>query len=204
MGMLELSGSGVYRGVAFGKVKFLKQKNKKTAKYMVEDVKHELERFEYAKKQTLQELDMLFEKALKEVGNENALIFDIHKMMVEDLDYNESVKNIINEQKVNAEYAVNKTCDIFAEMFSSMDDEYMRGRAADVKDISKRIITNLSGEDSKSAYKFLEPVIVAADLRTQKALITASWDSLARHSVLSMARQYVHAPLSGRQAHHLL
>ncbi len=163
MGMLELSGSGVYRGVAFGKVKFLKQKNKKTAKYMVEDVKHELERFEYAKKQTLQELDMLFEKALKEVGNENALIFDIHKMMVEDLDYNESVRNIINEQKVNAEYAVNKTCDIFAEMFSSMDDEYMRGRAADVKDISKRIITNLSGEDSKSAYKFLEPVIVAAD-----------------------------------------
>lgn len=163
MGMLVLEGNGVYRGVAFGKVKFLKQRSKQTAKYMVEDVEHELSRFEYAKKQTLKELDALFEKALKEVGDENALIFDIHKMMVEDLDYNDSVRNIINEQKVNAEHAVNETCVIFADMFASMDDEYMRGRAADVKDISKRIIANLSGEDSTSAYKFSSPVVVAAD-----------------------------------------
>ncbi len=163
MGMVALEGNGVYRGVAFGKIKFLKQKNDKTNKYLIQDIDAELQRFKLAKEHTLKELDMLFDKALKEVGEENALIFDIHKMMVEDLDYNDSIENMISEQKVNAEYAVSETCKTFAQMFSSMDDEYMKGRAADVKDISKRIIANLSGENSGSMYDFDTPVIVAAD-----------------------------------------
>lgn len=164
MEMLALNGNGVYRGIAFGKIKFLSRKSGESERYCIEDVESEIKRFETAKKKTLEDLDKLFNKALKEVGKENALIFDIHKMMVEDLDYNESIVNIITHQKINAESAVNETCKVFAQMFSSMEDEYMQGRAADVNDISKRIISNLSKKETNSDLNcFPFPVIVAAD-----------------------------------------
>lgn len=162
--MLSLNGNGVYRGIAFGKIKFLSHKSSESEKYCIENVENEIDRFQRAKKKTLEDLDELFNKALKEVGKENALIFDIHKMMVEDLDYNDSIVNIITNQKINAESAVSETCKIFANMFSSMEDEYMQGRAADVNDISKRIISNLSKKHTDSELNcFPSPVIVAAD-----------------------------------------
>ena len=111
----------------------------------VKDTEAEKARVEAAKAAAAEQLQAIYEKALKEVGETNAQIFEIHMMMLEDDDYNESIQNIIDTQKVNAEYAVSITADNFAEMFSAMDDAYMQARAADVRDISDRIIANLTG-----------------------------------------------------------
>lgn len=148
-----IKGKAVCGGIAFGKLSFFERGDVSVKRRKIDDIKAEKERFENAKKMTLKQLDDLYKKALKEVGETNAQIFDIHKMMVEDADYNDSVNNMIENQNVNAEYAVAVTSDNFAMMFSSMDDEYMKGRAADVKDISNRIIRNLekSGEQNSSS-----------------------------------------------------
>jgi len=160
--MIVLNGKSVFKGIAIGKISFYKKKNQQIKRYKVEDCENEVLRFENAKDTAVGELKGLYEKALKDVGEANAMIFEIHQMMLEDLDYVESIINIINTEQVNAEYAVSVTSANFQKMFSSMDDEYMRGRAADVKDVSERLIDILLGSN-KENNDFDEPVIIAAD-----------------------------------------
>ena len=128
----------------------------------IEDADAEMERYTAARNTAAAQLQKLYDKALKEVGEANAAIFEVHQMMLEDEDYNESVENIIRSQMVNAEYAVASTADNFAQMFEAMDDDYMRGRAADVRDISERVITVLAG-GAGGGLDSDEPVIIAAD-----------------------------------------
>lgn len=160
--MIVLNGKGVFGGVAIGKISLYQKQQHQIKRYHVEDVNAEILRFEEAKKGTIVQLQELYNKALKEVGEANAAIFEVHQMMVDDLDYCESITNMINSQNVNAEYAVASTGDNFAQMFASMDDAYMKERSADVKDISERIISVLSNA-SKSTVDSDEPVIILAE-----------------------------------------
>lgn len=139
------TGKGVYSAIAFGKISLFRKQETVIRQVRIIDTEAEKARVETAKAAATEQLQVIYEKALKEVGETNAQIFEIHMMMLEDEDYNESIQNIIDTQKVNAEYAVAITADNFAEMFSSMEDTYMQARAADVKDISNRIIANLTG-----------------------------------------------------------
>lgn len=143
--MKTYTGKGVYSAVAFGKISLFQKQETVIRQVRITDTEAEKGRVETAKAAATEQLQVIYEKALKEVGETNAQIFEIHMMMLEDEDYNESIQNIIDTQKVNAEYAVAITADHFAEMFSSMEDAYMQARAADVKDISNRIIANLTG-----------------------------------------------------------
>lgn len=157
-----LKGKSVYKGVAFGKISVLKKDDYVVKRVKIEDTQAELQRVEEAVEASKQQLQKLYEKALKEVGEASAAIFEVHQMMLEDEDYKESIENIISTQQVNAEYAVASTGDNFSQMFASMDDDYMRARAADIKDISNRLVKNLSGQ-SADVMDLDEPVIVAAD-----------------------------------------
>ena len=143
--MKKFSGKGVYGAIAMGKISVFQKQDTLIQRTSVKDTEAEKARVEAAKAAAAEQLQAIYEKALKEVGETNAQIFEIHMMMLEDDDYNESIQNIIDTQKVNAEYAVSITADNFAEMFSAMDDAYMQARAADVRDISDRIIANLTG-----------------------------------------------------------
>ena len=160
--MLVREGKSVYKGVAIGKVFVFKKTEKNIKKEIVEDVATEIVRFETAKAKALGQLKGLYEKALRDVGEEEAMIFDVHQMLLEDLDYNDSIIGMIEGEKVNAEYAVFITCEQFAAMFLSMDDDYMRGRAADVKDISERVISILNGTQA-TPEAMPEPVIILAE-----------------------------------------
>lgn len=142
--MNKYKGKGVYGAVAIGKISVYKRQELSVKRTRIEDVEAEKKRVERAKEISNQELSDIYEKALREVGETNAQIFEIHMMMLEDEDYNESISSIIETQLVNAEYAVALTSDNFAQMFASMDDAYMQARSADVRDISNRIIKNLS------------------------------------------------------------
>ena len=142
--MTILKGKGVFGGIAFGKISVYNREECEIKRYRIEDTDVEIRRYESAKKIAIVQLQSLYEKALQEVGEANAMIFQIHQMMLEDLDYCESIISIIKNQNVNAEYAVGTTSDNFSEMFSSMDDSYMKERAADVKDVSKRLLKILS------------------------------------------------------------
>lgn len=157
-----LKGKSVYKGVAFGKISVLKKDDYVVKRVKIEDTQAELQRVEEAVEASKQQLQKLYEKALKEVGEASAAIFEVHQMMLEDEDYKESIENIISTQQVNAEYAVASTGDNFSQMFASMDDDYMRARAADIKDISNRLVKNLSGQ-SADVLDLDEPVIVVAD-----------------------------------------
>lgn len=157
-----LKGKSVYKGVAFGKISVLKKDDYVVKRVKIEDTQAELQRVEEAVEASKQQLQKLYEKALKEVGEASAAIFEVHQMMLEDEDYKESIENIISTQQVNAEYAVASTGDNFSQMFASMDDDYMRARAADIKDISNRLVKNLSGQ-STDVMDLDEPVIVVAD-----------------------------------------
>ena len=157
-----LKGKSVYKGVAFGKISVLKKDDYVVKRVKIEDTQAELQRVEEAVEASEQQLQKLYEKALKEVGEASAAIFEVHQMMLEDEDYKESIENIISTQQVNAEYAVASTGDNFSQMFASMDDDYMRARAADIKDISNRLVKNLSGQ-SADVMDLDEPVIVVAD-----------------------------------------
>lgn len=160
--MIKYQGKGVYGAVAYGKISVFKRKDVSVKREKIEDTGAELERLEKAKATAIEQLRAIYEKALKEVGEANAAIFDIHMMMVEDEDYNEAITEMITSQNVNAEYAVAVTGDNFAEMFAAMDDAYMQARSADVKDISNRIISCLtSGSVADDASD--EPVIICAD-----------------------------------------
>ena len=155
-------GKSVFGGIAIGKISVYKKDEQLVKRVKIEDADAEMERYTEARNTAAAQLQKLYDKALKEVGEANAAIFEVHQMMLEDEDYNESVENIIHSQMVNAEYAVASTADNFAQMFEAMDDDYMRGRAADVRDISERVITVLAG-GAGSGLDSDEPVIIAAD-----------------------------------------
>ena len=155
-------GKCVFGGIAIGKISVYKKDEQLVKRVKIEDADAEMERYTDARNIAAAQLQKLYDKALKEVGEANAAIFEVHQMMLEDEDYNESVENIIHSQMVNAEYAVASTADNFAQMFEAMDDDYMRGRAADVRDISERVITVLAG-GAGSGLDSDEPVIIAAD-----------------------------------------
>lgn len=160
--METLKGKAVYKGIALGKISVLRKTENVVKRIKIENVDTELQRVEAAKTQAIEQLGKLYEKAVKEVGEASAAIFEVHQMMLEDLDFNEAIENTIRTQEVNAEYAVASTGDSFSEMFASMDDDYMKARAVDIKDISERLIQNLTG-NGDNGLDFTEPVIVVAD-----------------------------------------
>ena len=155
-------GKSVFGGIAIGRISVHKKDEQQVKRVRIEDSEQEILRYRQAKQTAMEQLQGLYQKALKEVGEANAAIFEIHQMMLEDDDYNESVENIIRMQQVNAEYAVASTGDNFAQMFSAMDDDYMRARSADVKDISERVLSVLGGQATGIAASG-EPVIIVAD-----------------------------------------
>lgn len=160
--METLIGKAVYKGIALGKIAVLRKTENVVKRVKIEDVDAELQRVEAAKAQAIEQLGKLYDKAVKEVGEASAAIFEVHQMMLEDLDFNEAIENVIRTQEVNAEYAVASTGDSFSEMFASMDDDYMKARAVDIKDISERLVQNLAG-NGDNGLDFTEPVIVVAD-----------------------------------------
>lgn len=160
--MTEYNGKSVYGGIAIGKIHVMAKSEQFIVRHKVENQDKEIERFEAAKTEAQRQLSVLYDKAVKEVGEASAAIFEVHQMMLDDDDYLDSIKNIISEQCVNAEYAIGVTADNFADMFSSMDDAYMKERAADVRDISERIIRILTNADSEKDLSD-EPVIILAD-----------------------------------------
>lgn len=160
--MLTINGKSVYQDICMGKLAFFKRQGHMIKRYKVEDAQTELARMEDALAKTREQLQKLHEKALTEVGEANAAIFEIHAMMLEDPDYVESIQNIITTQQVNLEYAIGATADNFAAVFEAMDDAYMQARAADVRDVSDRLLANLD-EEKKDPNVFTEPVILVAD-----------------------------------------
>ena len=159
---MMIEGKSVYSGVAIGRLAIYHKADNQVKREKISDVEAELARFEEARNTAKEQLAGLYEKALKEVGEVNAAIFEVHQMMLDDLDYVESVINMIQSQEVNAEYAVATTGDTLSEVFASMDDDYMRERAADVKDISNRVIAVLHGKGA-GGLNADEPVILLAD-----------------------------------------
>lgn len=160
--MQVFKGKSVFSGIAIGKIYVYQKGEQQVRRTRITDIQKEKDRYQRASETAMQQLKELYEKALSEVGEENAAVFEVHQMMLEDDDFVESVESIIETQEVNAEYAVAVTGDNFSQMFAAMDDDYMRGRAADVKDISERLITVLSGGAS-GGIQSEEPVIVLAD-----------------------------------------
>ncbi len=160
--MEVLNGKSVFGGIAIGKISIYRKGDEQVKRYKIEDTAAELARFEAAKETAKEQLGKLYEKALAEVGEVNAMIFEVHQMMLDDLDYVEAIQNIIETQQLNAEYAVATTGDSFSEMFAAMDDDYMKARSADVKDISNRVISVLQGKNDAGLTSD-EPVIVVAD-----------------------------------------
>lgn len=157
-----LEGKSVFGGIAIGKLSVYGKKDNQVKRTKINDTKAEVARFTSAREKAKEQLSVLYEKALKEVGEVNAMIFEVHKMMLDDLDYIESITNMIQSQEVNAEFATATTGDNFAGMFSAMEDEYMRERAADVRDISNRVISVLQGAaEGKDLGE--EPVILLAE-----------------------------------------
>ena len=168
--MTKFTGKGVYGAVAMGKISVFKKQDTAIKRIHTEDSEGEKKRVAKAKQAATEQLQSIYDKALREVGETNAQIFEIHMMMLEDDDYNESIENIIDSQKVNAEYAVAVTADNFAEMFASMDDPYMQARAADVKDISNRIIANLTGNVSDGSAGDDKMIVCADDLAPSETI----------------------------------
>lgn len=162
--MKKFQGKGVYGAVAVGKISIFKKADAEVKRVHITDIDNEKTRFEQAKTLAVEQLQEIYDKALKEVGEANAAIFEIHQMMLDDEDYNDSINNIIDSQSVNAEYAVAVTADNFADMFANMDDAYMNARAADVRDISNRLINILSGNVSIDTESDEKVIICASDL----------------------------------------
>lgn len=182
--MKKYTGRGVYGAIAFGKVSIFKRQKASVRRVRVDDPEFEKERLERAKEDAIARLGEIYEKALKEVGEANAQIFEIHRMMLEDEDYNEAMVNIIETQSVNAEYAVAAAADNFAEMFASMNDTYMQARAADVRDISNRLINCLSGAKDEDNAVNEKAIICADDLAPSETV------SLDKEKVLAFVTAY--------------
>lgn len=185
-------GKSVFSGIAIGKISVYSKAEQQVKRLKIENVEKEVERYHEATATAIQQLQELYDKALREVGEANAAIFEIHQMMLEDGDYAESIENMIQMQKVNAEYAVAQTADNFARMFSSMDDDYMKERAADVKDISERLLTVLQGEESQGVESQEPSIIVADDLAPSETV------QLDKDKVLSFVT--VHGSLNSHSA----
>lgn len=162
--MKEYKGKSVFGGIALGRIKVYNKSEQQVKRVHVDDTEHEKKRYYAAVDKAARQLQELYDKAVKEVGEANAAIFEMHQIMLTDDDYKESVENIIESQHVNAEYAVAQTGDNYADMFAAMEDEYMRGRSADVKDISERLINILSGFNASSMVSDEPVIIVAEDL----------------------------------------
>ena len=160
--MQYFQGKSVYKGIVMGPVAVLKKNDYQVKRARIEDPEAEVKRVDEALKASQEQLQKLYDKAVREVGEASAAIFEVHQMMLEDLDFNEAIENVIRTQEVNAEYAVASTGDSFSEMFASMDDDYMKARAVDIKDISERLVQNLAG-NGDNGLDFTEPVIVVAD-----------------------------------------
>ena len=190
--MQTYQGKSVFSGIAIGKIRVYKKNERQVKRVKVENPDAEMARFEEAKAKGIAQLGVLYEKACKEVGEANAAIFEVHQMMMEDDGYNESVENIIKSQGVNAEYAVATTGDNFAQMFSAMDDDYMRERAADVKDISERLISILNGDDTDASLNDEPAIIVADDLAPSETV------QMEKDKVLSFVT--VHGSLNSHTA----
>ena len=157
-------GKSVYKGIAMGPVVVLKKNDYQVKRTRIEDAETEAARVDVALKASQEQLQKLYDKAVKEVGEASAAIFEVHQMMLEDEDYLEAIQSMIRTEQVNAEYAVAVTGDNFAEMFASMDDDYMKARSADIKDISERLVRNLSGQGDVDLSSIEPSVIVADDL----------------------------------------
>ena len=157
-------GKSVYKGIAMGPVVILKKNDYQVKRTRIEDAEVEAARVDVALKASQEQLQKLYDKAVKEVGEASAAIFEVHQMMLEDEDYLEAIQSMIRTEQVNAEYAVAVTGDNFAEMFASMDDDYMKARSADIKDISERLVRNLSGQGDVDLSSIAPSVIVADDL----------------------------------------
>ncbi len=185
-------GKSVFGGIAIGKISVYSKAEQQVKRLKIENVEKEVERYHEATATAIQQLQELYDKALREVGEANAAIFEIHQMMLEDDDYAESIENMIQMQKVNAEYAVAQTADNFARMFSLMDDNYMKERAADVKDISERLLTVLQGEESQGVESQEPSIIVADDLAPSETV------QLDKDKVLSFVT--VHGSLNSHSA----
>ena len=182
--MKKFAGKGVYGAVAIGRISIFKKKDLSVKRVQRNDTAGEIKRMEYAKKETREQIKKLYEKALKEVGEANAQIFEVHMMMLDDEDYNGSIENIIETQKVNAEYAIAVTADHFAEMFAAMDDAYMQARSADVKDISNRMIANLMGQKEENNASEDKVIICAEDLAPSETV------TLDKDKVLAFVTAY--------------
>ena len=182
--MITIKGKSVFGGVSIGKIMFYKRNEKVIKRTHVDDVDAEWKRFCDAKDTAVSQLKELYDKAIEDVGEANAMIFEIHQMMLEDLDYLESIENIIRTQEVNAEFAVATTADNFAQMYAAMDDAYMQGRAADVKDVSERVLDILCGV-SGGMKEMTEPCIIAAD-----DLAPSETVQLDKSKVLGFATMY--------------
>ncbi len=160
--METFHGKSVLQGIAIGSLYVMEKKESTWTKHTIENAEDEVARFQKAREKAISELDELYEEALDQVGEENAMIFDVHKMMLEDMDYLEAIENLIRTEKVNAEYAVTVTGEEFSAMFSAMEDDYMRARATDVLDISGRVVRVLEGREEPGLHS-KEPVIILAD-----------------------------------------
>ena len=182
--MITYNGKGVYGAIAIGHISVYKRQDATVTRIEITDKEAELKRVEDAKAKATEQLQAIYDKALKEVGEENAAIFEVHMMMLEDDDYNDSIKNIIEAESVNAEYAVSITSDNFSEMFAAMDDSYFQARAADIKDISNRLIACLSDNDSGSALSEEKVIICADDLAPSETV------SLDKEKVLAFVTAF--------------
>ncbi len=193
--MKKFSGKGVYSAVAIGKISVFRKRDVSVTRTHITDSAAELGRVEQAKQKAAEQLRAIYDKALKEVGETNAQIFEIHMMMLDDEDYNDSIRSIIETQSVNAEYAVAVTADNFSEMFASMEDPYMQARSADVRDISNRLIANLTGTASDVASADGKMIVCAEDLAPSEtvaldkdkvlAFVTAKGSSNSHTAILA-------------------
>lgn len=184
MKMVKYQGKGVYGAIAIGKALKWKREDVQVKREKIEDVAQELERLRNAINKAMEQLENIYEKALEEVGEANAQIFEIHRMMLEDDDYNDAIVEMIQGQNVNAEYAVAVTADNFAEMFSAIDDSYMQARAADVRDISNRLILCLKETGEKSLIADEKVIICADDLAPSETV------TLEKDKVLAFVTAY--------------
>ena len=162
--MQSYQGKSVYKGIAMGPVVVLKKNDYQVKRTRIEDPEAEIKRVDEALEKSKEQLQKLYDKAVQEVGEASAAIFEVHQMMLEDDDYLEAIQNTIRTEQINAEYAVAATGDNFAEMFASMDDDYMKACSADIKDISERLVRNLSGQDDADLSSIEPSIIVADDL----------------------------------------
>ena len=168
--MEKYTGKSIFKGIAIGKILFYQKGEQPVKRMKIEDTAEQIKRYEDARAKAAEQLQGLYEKALKEVGEANAAVFEVHQMMLEDDDYIDSVVNIIETQQVNAEFAVATTGDNFAKMFAEMEDDYFKARAADVKDISERMVNILSGNESGGAIGDEPVIVVAEDLAPSEAV----------------------------------